>query len=93
MRHIAALADDKVPRDSEFQFKDRAQALVNKWHNTIQSDKANGDTSAQMDVDKKEESAAPNGDAAPETTDDAGAGDVSMAETHLGDLTAISEIA
>ena len=92
MRHIAALPDDKVPRDGEFQFKDRAQALVNKWHNTIQSDKANGDTTAQMDVDKKEESAAPNGDAAAETTDTA-AGDISMAETHLGDLTTISEVA
>ncbi len=92
MRHIAALADEKVPRDSEFQFKDRAQALVNKWHNTIQFDKTNGDTSAQMDIDKKEESAVPNGEAGPDSTD-AAAGDVSMAETHLGDLTAISEVA
>ncbi|EJD02697.1 Tudor/PWWP/MBT [Fomitiporia mediterranea MF3/22] len=35
MRHIAALEVDKVPRDDEFKFKDRAQALVNKWHNTV----------------------------------------------------------
>lgn len=90
MRHIAALGDEKVPRDGEFQFKDRAQALVNKWHNTIQSDKTNGDGSAQMDIDKKEGSAAPNGEAALDGADDT-AGDMSMAETHLGDLTAISE--
>ena len=42
MRHIAAQDDAKVPRDSEFKFKDRAQALVNKWHQTINPVKANG---------------------------------------------------
>lgn len=32
MRHIAALAPDKVPRDEEFKFRARAKALVDKWH-------------------------------------------------------------
>lgn len=58
MRHIAALEPEKVPRDSEFKFKDRAQALVNKWHTTIStigSGKANGthETDVQAtDADK-----------------------------------------
>lgn len=35
MRHIAALEDEKVPRDNEFKIKERAQALVNKWHSAF----------------------------------------------------------
>ncbi|KAG7098064.1 hypothetical protein E1B28_000038 [Marasmius oreades] len=31
MRHIAALASDKVPTDEQYHFKDRAKALVDKW--------------------------------------------------------------
>ncbi|TDL24291.1 Tudor/PWWP/MBT [Rickenella mellea] len=61
MRHIAALEVDKIPRDGEFKFKDRAQALVNKWHQTIavkpSTTTANGtngtvEGNADMDVDK-----------------------------------------
>ena len=56
MRHVAALTPEKIPRDDQFKFKDRAQALVNKWHNTIQSNsgKVNGanGTADGMDVDK-----------------------------------------
>ena len=57
MRHIAAQDDGKVPRDTEFKFKDRAQALVNKWHQTISPAKANGTTNGaveekSMEVDK-----------------------------------------
>lgn len=96
MRHIAALTDDKVPRDAEFQFKDRAQALVNKWHTTIQSNndtKTNGNTSGDlMDVDKpKEETTdAPNGDAAQSSAEDA-LGEVSLTDINAGDLTVLSE--
>ena len=32
MRHIAALPDAKAPRDGEFKFRERADALVKKWH-------------------------------------------------------------
>ena len=35
MRHIAALTIDKVPRDDEFKFRERAQNLVNKWANKL----------------------------------------------------------
>ena len=46
MRHINALPKDKVPRDDEFRFKDRAKALVDKWHEILNenkgSSKANG---------------------------------------------------
>jgi hypothetical protein len=31
MRHIANLSPEKVPRDEEFKFKQRAQALVDRW--------------------------------------------------------------
>ncbi|KAI0633492.1 hypothetical protein C8Q77DRAFT_791919 [Trametes polyzona] len=39
MRHIHALTDDKVPRDDEFKFRERAKVLVDKWHDIL---KANG---------------------------------------------------
>ena len=39
MRHIHALADEKVPRDGEFKFRERAKVLVDKWHDIL---KANG---------------------------------------------------
>jgi hypothetical protein len=31
MRHIALSDDSKIPRNDEFNFKSRAQALVEKW--------------------------------------------------------------
>lgn len=63
MRHIATAEPGKVPRDDEFQFKDRAQALVNKWHVTMQSkgDPVNGTSEvAPMETDTAEK---PAGDA------------------------------
>ncbi|KAI0661409.1 hypothetical protein C8Q70DRAFT_712910 [Cubamyces menziesii] len=39
MRHIHALSEDKVPRDEEFKFRERAKILVDKWHDVL---KANG---------------------------------------------------
>ncbi|KAI0332273.1 hypothetical protein GY45DRAFT_1398348 [Cubamyces sp. BRFM 1775] len=39
MRHIHALSEDKVPRDEEFKFRERAKVLVDKWHDVL---KANG---------------------------------------------------
>ncbi|KIY47567.1 hypothetical protein FISHEDRAFT_59546 [Fistulina hepatica ATCC 64428] len=31
MRHIIALADDKIPRENEFRFRERANRLVDAW--------------------------------------------------------------
>ncbi|KAF7343095.1 PWWP domain-containing protein [Mycena venus] len=43
MRHIHLLEASKVPRDDEFHFRDRAKALVDKWHGILNSNKpANG---------------------------------------------------
>lgn len=42
MRHIAILAHEKVPRDDEFKFRDRAKALVDKWHQILNANKPNG---------------------------------------------------
>jgi hypothetical protein len=41
MRHITALTPDKVPRDDEFKFRERAKALVEKWHQIL---KPNGES-------------------------------------------------
>ncbi|KAI9061701.1 hypothetical protein FKP32DRAFT_1594220 [Trametes sanguinea] len=66
MRHIYALSEDKVPRDDEFKFRERAKVLVDKWHDVL---KANGapeskpatNGAAHKATDAEEGSAAPNG--------------------------------
>lgn len=40
MRHIAALPQEKVPRDDEFKFRVRAKAMVDKWHAILGANKA-----------------------------------------------------
>ena len=40
MRHIYALAPEKVPRDDEFKFRERAKTLVDKWHEILSASKA-----------------------------------------------------
>ncbi|OSD04126.1 hypothetical protein PYCCODRAFT_1444240 [Trametes coccinea BRFM310] len=69
MRHIYALSDDKVPRDDEFKFRERAKVLVDKWHDVL---KANGapeskpattNGTAHKATEGEEGSAAPNGNA------------------------------
>lgn len=48
MRHIAVLPDDKVPRNAEFKFKDRADALVKKWQQILNANKpANGPNTSE----------------------------------------------
>jgi hypothetical protein len=42
MRHIAALPAEKVPRDDEFKFRDRAKVLVDKWRQILGANKPNG---------------------------------------------------
>ncbi|KAH9932487.1 uncharacterized protein B0H18DRAFT_26786 [Fomitopsis serialis] len=39
MRHINALPKERVPRDDEYHFKDRAKALVDKWHDILAENK------------------------------------------------------
>jgi hypothetical protein len=40
MRHIAVLDDDKIPRNAEFKFKERADALVKKWQQILNANKS-----------------------------------------------------
>lgn len=42
MRHIAVLPDDKVPKDDEFKFRERAKVLVDRWHHILNASKSNG---------------------------------------------------
>ncbi|KAI0644711.1 hypothetical protein C8Q79DRAFT_790447 [Trametes meyenii] len=65
MRHIHALSDDKVPRDDEFKFRERAKVLVDKWHDVL---KANGapeskpaTNGTRKAADAEDAAASPNG--------------------------------
>ncbi|KDQ55619.1 hypothetical protein JAAARDRAFT_133417 [Jaapia argillacea MUCL 33604] len=40
MRHILALSSDKVPRDDDFKFRDRAKVLVDRWQAILNANKA-----------------------------------------------------
>ncbi|KAI0708924.1 hypothetical protein C8T65DRAFT_203956 [Cerioporus squamosus] len=40
MRHIHVLSDEKVPRDDEFKFRERAKVLVDKWHDIAKTNGA-----------------------------------------------------
>lgn len=46
MRHIAVLVPEKVPRDAEYNFRERARALVEKWHQILNANKPNGTENA-----------------------------------------------
>lgn len=83
MRHIYALAPEKVPRDDEFKFRERAKTLVDKWHEILSASKAsegavrkpatNGKPHAEdagASVNGKEEA---NGKEEPEKKEDAAA--------------------
>ena len=43
MRHIYNLPEDKLPRNAEFKFKERAKTLVEKWHDILNASKSNGE--------------------------------------------------
>lgn len=47
MRHIAVLSDVKVPRDTEYNFRERAEQLVKKWQQILNANKSNGAPSSQ----------------------------------------------
>jgi len=55
MRHVTALEEDKVPRDAEYKFRDRAKSLVDKWHMILHkaSDGVNGDASTTTTTTKE----------------------------------------
>jgi nucleoid-associated protein YgaU len=93
MRHVVALSDDKVPRDSEFKFRERAQKLVDKWHQILNAVKVNGGgnngtpaNGAAGTTTPKEEIAAPAAasDAAPATEE--------KAKTANGDDTEMADV-
>jgi hypothetical protein len=56
MRHIAILPDDKVPSDEKYRFRERAKALVDKWHDVLNAGKsgAAGEKEANGDVGPEE---------------------------------------
>ena len=65
MRHITVLTDDKVPRDDEFKFRERAKALVDQWHQVLNANKSNGtDASANGRTSKEDDAAVVKGAAA-----------------------------
>ncbi|KAJ7640645.1 hypothetical protein B0H17DRAFT_1339250 [Mycena rosella] len=50
MRHIHLLEPGKVPRDDEYKFRDRAKALIDKWHGILNANKATeGENAAVTD--------------------------------------------
>jgi hypothetical protein len=71
MRHIATLSPEKIPpRESEFNFRKRAKALVDKWHQILNANKptngspagsatggqqTNGNAEVDKDKDKVED--------------------------------------
>ncbi|KAH7888919.1 hypothetical protein F5I97DRAFT_1804357 [Phlebopus sp. FC_14] len=89
MRHIAALPQEKVPRDEEFRFRVRAKALVDKWHAILGANKT---------TEQGGETAPPNGAPAESAPQEAKpvASPVQNASAHegdtsLGDLTMMTE--
>ncbi|KAJ6553308.1 hypothetical protein B0H19DRAFT_1156151 [Mycena capillaripes] len=51
MRHINLLEPGKVPRDDEYKFRDRAKALVEKWHGILNANKTTEGESAAVTDD------------------------------------------
>ena len=59
MRRIAALPVDKVPRDNEFRFKERSQALVTRWHTTLDKEKEKQHANGSAEAEKQPSTDAP----------------------------------
>ncbi|KAF9227163.1 hypothetical protein BS17DRAFT_450201 [Gyrodon lividus] len=72
MRHIAALSQEKVPRDEEFKFRVRAKALVDKWHAILGANKPteNGGDTAPADASEVKMASSPVQNSAVATTGD-----------------------
>nr|GAT55581.1 predicted protein [Mycena chlorophos] len=43
MRHVHLLEPERVPRDAEFRFRDRAKVLVDRWTEMLNEDKGEGE--------------------------------------------------
>lgn len=78
MRHIHALAPEKAPRDNEFNFRERAKALVEKWHEILSASKTPADsavrkpaTNGKAHTEEPGEKAKENGKAESPVQDDA----------------------
>ena len=90
MKHITAKGDSEVPHNEEYKFKDRAQALVNKWHSfggLNASGEVNGTKAGEGE---HKENGIINGDAVPATTSTAAVEDQikdDAKENNAGDLT------
>lgn len=106
MRHIHVLTDDKVPRDDEFKFRERAKVLVDKWHDILKTNGADGkpatngsrkaaDTEDAITANGKANEAKENGTRAGEDVvmkgDDSGSAN-GAADESLADVT-MSEVA
>ena len=101
MRHIHILSDDKVPRDDEFKFRERAKVLVDKWHDILKtngaSDAAKPATNGSRKAADTEDAAAANGKLGEMKENGTKDADVALAngagdESVLADVT-MSEIA
>ena len=62
MRHIAAQDPSKIPREEEFKFRDRANALVEKWQSVVNPTGATEGTNGNA---TKTDAETPAADAAP----------------------------
>ncbi|KAJ7190674.1 hypothetical protein GGX14DRAFT_482924 [Mycena pura] len=75
MRHIHLLEPSKVPRDNEFQFRDRAKALVDRWHQILNANKGESAAGPAGEAEKT----GMNGDAPAAD----GEGDLTMMDTTI----------
>ncbi|KAJ7085161.1 hypothetical protein B0H15DRAFT_931873 [Mycena belliarum] len=62
MRHIHLLEANKVPRDEEFKFRERAKALVDKWHQILNANKGGEGAAAAAAADGAAADGAAEGD-------------------------------
>ncbi|KAK7017745.1 hypothetical protein R3P38DRAFT_2985226 [Favolaschia claudopus] len=80
MRHIHLLEPNRVPRDDEYHFRDRAKALVDKWQGILATSKAETaaegvtEGTAKMDI---------NGEAKEGETEAEGAGDLTVMDVTM----------
>ncbi|KAG6829570.1 hypothetical protein H0H92_004119 [Tricholoma furcatifolium] len=76
MRHITLLDASKVPRDDEFRFKERAQALVERWQGVLgPANKKDKDVKEEDKKDVKVNGKAVNGEEAGAPAAEAPTGD------------------
>ncbi|KAJ6517310.1 hypothetical protein C8R47DRAFT_1086941 [Mycena vitilis] len=82
MRHIHLLEPGKVPRDDDFKFRDRAKALVDKWHAISNAKAADGEGAAAAAVEGTSGEVNAAGDVAAEGEGE-GEGDLTMMDVTM----------